>query len=361
MKSINHILSLNKQQPIIISGPCSAETEEQLISTAIELKKTNKIDVLRAGIWKPRTKPGSFEGVGNIGLKWLLEAKQQTGLKTTVEVATAKHVEEALKHEVDVLWIGARTTVNPFAVQEIAEALQGNKSTIVLVKNPINPDLMLWEGAIERFLKVGVSNLGAIHRGFSRYGDSNYRNPPQWQIPIELKQHFPELTLICDPSHICGKRETLFHIAQKSMDLDFDGLMIESHLTPDLAWSDAQQQLTPSDLFILLEKLVIRKGKLPLALTSDIDKLRQKINVLDSDLIDVLSKRMEIVAQLGNYKKDNQVQILQPKRWEEILRKSLEEADEKGVGQDFIRNILTEIHIESIKLQSKIMNEEEKQ
>lgn len=360
MKSINHLLSQKNKLPIIISGPCSAETEEQLISTAIALKKTTKIDVLRAGIWKPRTKPGSFEGAGTVGLKWLLEAKRQTGLKTTVEVATAKHVEEALKHEVDILWIGARTTVNPFAVQDIADSLQGNSKAIVLVKNPINPELMLWEGALERFLKAGITNIGAIHRGFSKYGDSNFRNPPQWQIPIELKQHFPELTLICDPSHICGKRETLFHVAQKAMDLDFDGLMIESHLTPDLAWSDAQQQLTPSDLLVLLEKLVIRKGKLSPALTSEIDKLRQKINVLDSDLIDVLSKRMQIVTQLGKYKKTNQVQILQPKRWEEILNKSLEEAIEKGLGQDFIRNVFTEIHIESIKLQSKIMNEEEK-
>ena len=360
MKSINHLLSQKNKLPIIISGPCSAETEEQLISTAIALKKTIKIDVLRAGIWKPRTKPGSFEGAGTVGLKWLLEAKRQTGLKTTVEVATAKHVEEALKHEVDILWIGARTTVNPFAVQDIADSLQGNSKAIVLVKNPINPELMLWEGALERFLKAGITNIGAIHRGFSKYGDSNFRNPPQWQIPIELKQHYPELTLICDPSHICGKRETLFHVAQKAMDLDFDGLMIESHLTPDLAWSDAQQQLTPSDLLVLLEKLVIRKGKLSPALTSEIDKLRQKINVLDSDLIDVLSKRMQIVTQLGKYKKTNQVQILQPKRWEEILNKSLEEAIEKGLGQDFIRNVFTEIHIESIKLQSKIMNEEEK-
>jgi len=360
LKSINHLLSQKNKLPIIISGPCSAETEEQLISTAIALKKTTKIDVLRAGIWKPRTKPGSFEGAGTVGLKWLLEAKRQTGLKTTVEVATAKHVEEALKHEVDILWIGARTTVNPFAVQDIADSLQGNSKAIVLVKNPINPELMLWEGALERFLKAGITNIGAIHRGFSKYGDSNFRNPPQWQIPIELKQHYPELTLICDPSHICGKRETLFHVAQKAMDLDFDGLMIESHLTPDLAWSDAQQQLTPSDLLVLLEKLVIRKGKLSPALTSEIDKLRQKINVLDSDLIDVLSKRMQIVTQLGKYKKTNQVQILQPKRWEEILNKSLEEAIEKGLGQDFIRNVFTEIHIESIKLQSKIMNEEEK-
>ncbi|PKP43145.1 MAG: hypothetical protein CVT95_12280, partial [Bacteroidetes bacterium HGW-Bacteroidetes-12] len=279
---------------------------------------------------------------------------------TTVEVATPKHVEEALKHEVDILWIGARTTANPFAVQDIADSLQGNSKAIVLVKNPINPDLMLWEGALERLLKVGITNVGAIHRGFSKYGDSNFRNPPQWQIPIELKQHFPELTLICDPSHICGKRETLFHVAQKAMDLDFDGLMIESHLTPNLAWSDAQQQLTPSDLLVLLDKLVIRKGKLSPVLTSEIDKLRQKINLLDSDLIDVLSKRMQMVAQLGKYKKTNQVQILQPKRWEEILNKSLEEAIEKGVGQDFIRNVFTEIHIESIKLQSKIMNEEEK-
>lgn len=357
LKSINSILTHHKKNPIIISGPCSAETEEQLIATAIALKNTNQIDVLRAGIWKPRTKPGSFEGVGSIGLDWLLEAKRETGLKTAIEIATVKHVEQALKSEVDILWLGARTTVNPFAVQEIADALQGNKSIIVLVKNPINPDLKLWEGAIERMYNANIPNIGVIHRGFSKYGDSTYRNPPQWQIPIELKQHYPDLTLICDPSHICGKTKTLFHIAQKAMDLDFDGLMLESHLNPKLAWSDAEQQITPTELEALLNRLVVRKSKLTPTLTSELEKLRQKINVMDSELIDLLSKRMQIAEKIGAYKKQNQLQILQPKRWEQIMRKSLEEAIEKEISQDFIRNIFTEIHIESIKLQSKIMND----
>lgn len=359
MKSINSILA-NKKNPIVISGPCSAETKEQLVSTAIALKQINCVDVLRAGIWKPRTKPGSFEGVGSVGLDWLLEAKQKTGLKTAVEVANAKHVEQALKSEVDILWIGARTTVNPFVVQDIADALQGNKSTIILVKNPINPDLKLWVGAIERFSKANIANIGAIHRGFSKYSDSNYRNPPQWQIPIELKQHYPTLTLICDPSHICGKTDTLLHIAQKAMDLDFDGLMLESHLTPHLAWSDAEQQITPADLSELLNQLVVRKSKLAPALTSNLDKLRQQINLIDSELIDLFSKRMQIVQKIGHYKKDNHLQIIQPKRWEEITQKSLEEAKQKAISQAFIKNIYTEIHLESIRLQSEIMNDESK-
>lgn len=356
MNSINHILS-KKDKPIIISGPCSAESEEQLIQTAIALKALNKVDVLRAGIWKPRTKPGSFEGVGLEALKWLQKAKEATDLKTAIEVANTQHVEEALKYDVDVLWIGARTTVNPFVVQEIADALHGTDAT-VLIKNPINPDLQLWEGAIERFSKVGITKIGAIHRGFSKYGDSYYRNPPQWQIPIELMQHYPNLTMICDPSHICGKRDNLFAVAQKAMDLDFDGLMIEAHLDPDNALSDALQQITPQTLNKFVNQLVVRKTKLSPTLTTELDKIRRSINVLDGELLDVLSKRMELINELAQYKKENNIQILQPKRWEEILLKALEEAKEKGLSERFIRNLFTEIHIESIKLQSKIMNEE---
>lgn len=359
MISINSILDEKAHLPIVISGPCSAETEEQLVNTAIQLKALNQVSVLRAGVWKPRTKPGSFEGVGEEALKWMQSAKELTGLKTAVEVATPLHVEQALKHDVDVLWVGARTTVNPFIVQEIADTLQGSDKTI-LVKNPVNPDLMLWEGAIERFLKVGLKHVGAIHRGFSKYGDSHYRNPPQWQIPIELKQHHPNITLICDPSHICGKRDNLFYVAQKAMDLDFDGLMIETHLNPDNAWSDAQQQITPNQLAALLQKLVVRTTKLSAELTSEIDKIRQKINVLDNELLDVLSKRMDLIEELAQHKKENNVQILQPKRWESILQKALKEAAEKGLSELFVRNIFTEIHIESIKLQSNIMNENKK-
>lgn len=356
MKSINHILS-KKDKPIIISGPCSAESEEQLMETAKALKALNKVDVLRAGIWKPRTKPGSFEGVGLEALKWLQKAKKATGLKTATEVANTQHVEEALKYDVDVLWIGARTTVNPFVVQEIADALHGTDAT-VLIKNPINPDLQLWEGAIERFAKVGITKIGAIHRGFSKYGDSYYRNPPQWQIPIELMQHYPDLTMICDPSHICGKRDNLFAVAQKAMDLDFDGLMIEAHLDPDNALSDALQQIPPQTLERFISQLVVRKTKLNPTLTTELDKIRRSINVLDGELLDVLSKRMELINELAQYKKENNIQILQPKRWEEILLKALEEAKEKGLSERFIRNLFTEIHIESIKLQSNIMNEE---
>lgn len=356
MKSINHILS-KKDKPIIISGPCSAESEEQLMETAKALKALNKVDVLRAGIWKPRTKPGSFEGVGLEALKWLQKAKKATGLKTATEVANTQHVEEALKYDVDVLWIGARTTVNPFVVQEIADALHGTDAT-VLIKNPINPDLQLWEGAIERFAKVGITKIGAIHRGFSKYGDSYYRNPPQWQIPIELMQHYPDLTMICDPSHICGKRDNLFAVAQKAMDLDFDGLMIEAHLDPDNALSDALQQITPQTFEKFISQLVVRKTKLNPTLTTELDKIRRSINVLDGELLDVLSKRMELINELAQYKKENNIQILQPKRWEEILLKALEEAKEKGLSERFIRNLFTEIHIESIKLQSNIMNEE---
>ncbi len=355
IKSINKELS-NRTSPIIISGPCSAETEDQLITTCKQLAATKKVDVLRAGIWKPRTKPGSFEGVGAEGLKWMATAKKETGLKTTVEVANVKHVYSALKHNVDILWLGARTTVNPFAVQEIADALEGVDVT-VLLKNPINPDLALWEGSIERMLKTGVDKVGVIHRGFSKYGASNFRNAPQWQIPIELKHRFPKLTMICDPSHICGKRETLQEISQKALDLNFDGLMIESHVNPEVALSDANQQVTPANLVKLLNKLVLRTSKLPVkGVDNELDLLRQSINVLDSELIDVLSKRMEISDKIGSYKKANGVKILQTNRWDEILTTSTNEAQAKGLTKEFIERVLTNIHIESINRQNDIMN-----
>lgn len=355
IQSINKELSVHGG-PILISGPCSAETEEQLITTCIQLAKTNNVDVLRAGIWKPRTKPGSFEGVGSEGLKWLNEAKKETGLKTAVEVANVKHVYSALKHNVDVLWLGARTTVNPFAVQEIADALKG-VDTIVLLKNPVNPDLALWEGGIERILKAGVTKVGAIHRGFSKYGESLYRNPPQWQIPIELKQRFPELTMICDPSHICGKRDNLLEISQEAIDLNFDGLMLESHITPDKAWSDAAQQITPADLKSLVEKIEIREAKVPEnKKDAGLDILRQKINILDSELIDVLAKRLEITDEIGLYKKKNKIKILQSNRWEEIMSKSIDEGKSKGLTKEFITKFLTTIHLESINRQNNIMN-----
>ena len=355
IESINKELSTRKS-PIIISGPCSAETEEQLISTCKQLAATKQVDVLRGGIWKPRTRPGSFEGIGVEALEWMETAKKETGLKTAVEVANVKHVEAALAHNVDVLWLGARTTVNPFAVQEIADALKGVDVT-VLLKNPINPDLALWEGGLERMLKTGVDKVGVIHRGFSKYGASNFRNAPQWQIPIELKHRFPELTMICDPSHICGKRETLLEVSQKALDLNFDGLMLESHINPEVALSDASQQVTPDDLVKLLNKLVVRTSKLPAkGIDNELDKLRQTINVLDSELIDLLSKRMETSDKIGSYKKDNGVKILQTNRWDEILRMSTNEAQGKGLNKEFIERVLTNIHIESINRQNDIMN-----
>ena len=355
MKSINKELSIHGG-PILMSGPCSAETEEQLITTCQQLAATQKVDVLRAGIWKPRTKPGSFEGVGAEGLKWLAEAKKETGLKTAVEVANVKHVYSALKHNVDVLWLGARTTVNPFAVQEIADALEG-VDTIVLLKNPINPDLALWEGGIERILKAGITKVGAIHRGFSKYGASNFRNPPQWQIPIELKQRHPELTMICDPSHICGKRDNLLEIAQEAIDLNFDGLMLESHIRPDKAWSDSSQQITPGELKELIKKIEIREAKIPKnKKDAELDILRQNINILDSELIDVLAKRMEITDDIGVYKKKNKLKILQSSRWEEVMNKSITEGQTKGLTKEFIVKVLSDIHLESINRQNNIMN-----
>jgi chorismate mutase len=356
IQSITTELNSNDQLPIIMSGPCSAETEEQLMATALALKKTNKVDVLRAGIWKPRTKPGNFEGIGVEALKWLAQAKKETGLKTAVEVANTKHVIQALEHEVDVLWLGARTTVNPFSVQEIADALKGSNTT-VLIKNPINPDLSLWEGAIERILNSGIKNVGVIHRGFSKYGASNYRNPPNWQIPIELKRRHPELTMICDPSHICGNTEGLLNVSQQALDLNFDGVMLESHINPTAAWSDAAQQVTPSQLEELLGQLVIRTPKqVATKKTGELALLRQKINVIDDELLDALAKRMEISTQIGMVKKKQGMQILQTGRWDEILAKSILDGENKGLSKTFLVNFLSAIHLESIDKQNKIMN-----
>ncbi len=357
VQSINSTLNSHDKSPIIMSGPCSAETEEQMLATAIALKKTNKVHVLRAGIWKPRTKPGNFEGIGVAALKWLAQAKKETGLKTAVEVANTKHVVQALDHGVDVLWLGARTTVNPFSVQEIADALKGVETT-VLIKNPINPDLSLWEGAIERILNSGIKNIGVIHRGFSQYGASNYRNPPNWQIPIELKRRYPELTMICDPSHICGNTEGLLNVSQHALDLNFDGVMLESHINPTAAWSDAKQQVTPTQLEELLQQLVIRTPKqMVTKKTGELALLRQKINVIDDELLDALAKRMEISTQIGVVKKKQGMQILQTKRWDEILAKSILDGENKGLSKTFLINFLSAIHLESIDKQNKIMND----
>lgn len=353
IKSINKELSIQGGR-ILISGPCSAETEEQVIETSRQLASTKKVDILRAGIWKPRTKPGHFEGVGSIGLNWLVTAGKETGLKTATEIATAKHAEESLKAGVDVLWIGARTTVNPFAVQEIVDALKG-VDVPILIKNPVNPDLLLWEGAIERFYNGGLQKLGVIHRGFSINGKSNYRNQPLWEIPIELKRKYPELTVICDPSHICGQVDSLLEISQESLDLNFDGLMIESHLNPEKAWSDAQQQILPHQVLELINQLEIReeqkdKKHLPL------NNLRNRINEIDDNLLELLSKRTEIVKNIGAFKKENKMSILQSDRWKELLDDKIKKGKQKGLSGDFILKLFSVIHLESIDVQNNIMN-----
>ena len=352
----DEILTKWNKRPLIISGPCSAETEEQMIETATKLAATGKVDVLRAGIWKPRTKPGLFEGIGTKGLPWLVAAKKITGLPITVEVATAKHVEDALQFDVDMLWIGARTTVNPFSVQEVADALRG-VDIPVLIKNPINPDLELWTGGIERLQKVGVKQVGMIHRGFSSYGNTEYRNAPMWHLPIEMKRRFVGIPLICDPSHICGNRHMLQTVAQKSIDLDFDGVMIESHIDPDNAWSDAKQQITPERLSELLDALIWRsetttEQEFITALTT----LREQINQLDDELLTILGQRMKISDKIGAYKKNNNITILQTNRWNDILEKAFTKGDTLGLSKEFIVKYFDAIHLESINHQNKVMN-----
>ncbi len=308
-------------QPLLISGPCSAETEDQLLTTAHLLAATGKVSVLRAGIWKPRTRPGEFEGIGSIGLEWLKRAKAETGLPTAVEVANAKHVEEALAAGVDILWIGARSTVNPFTVQEIADALQGHDIP-VLIKNPVNPDLQLWIGAIERINKAGITKIGAIHRGFSSFEKSSFRNEPMWEMAIQLKTLCPELPIINDPSHICGNRELIPYISQKALDLDMQGLMIESHLDPSVAWTDAKQQLTPAAVSELMDRLTVREPESKNeAFVDKLAELRKQIDKIDDLLLQKLGERMSIVEKIGEYKRDNQVTVLQVNRWDEILKK----------------------------------------
>ncbi len=344
------------KRPLIISGPCSAETESQVIETATRLAQTGKIDVLRAGIWKPRTRPGSFEGVGVKGLPWLLNAKKMTGLPVTVEVATGKQVEDALNFEVDILWIGARTTVNPFSVQEVADALRGVKVP-VLIKNPINPDLELWTGALERVLKAGVAQTGLIHRGFSSYGNTEYRNAPMWHLAIEMKRRYPDLMMICDPSHICGRRDILLDVSQKAIDLDYDGLMIESHIDPDKAWSDAKQQVTPEVLAELLGQLVWRhETTSEKEFITALEKLREQINQIDDELMQLMGQRMRIADKIGEYKKNNSITILQTNRWNEILERAFAKGEKLGLSREFITKYFDAVHMESIAHQNKIMN-----
>src|SRR5262250_1069506 len=344
------------KRPLIISGPCSAETEEQVIETAVRLHKTGKIDMLRAGIWKPRTRPGSFEGIGTKGLPWMQKAKQLTGIPVAIEVATAKQVEDALHFDIDVLWIGARTTVNPFSVQEVADALRG-ADVPVLIKNPINPDLELWTGAVERVAKAGVKQIGLVHRGFSSYGNTEYRNAPMWHLAIEMKLRYPDFLFINDPSHICGRRDILLDVAQKAIDLDFDGLMIESHIDPDNAWSDAKQQVTPERLSEMLGTIKWRKEDINSEeYHAALEKLRQQINHLDDELMQILSQRMKISEKIGEYKKNNSITILQTNRWNEILQRAFQKGETLGLSKEFITKYFDAMHMESINHQNKIMN-----
>ena len=348
-----------KSRPFVISGPCSAETEDQMMETAIHLSKIPQVSVFRAGIWKPRTRPSSFEGIGVKGLQWLQRVKKETGLLVATEVANEKHVYEALKHEIDLIWIGARTSVNPFAVQEIADALNG-VDVMVMVKNPINPDIDLWTGAVERIAKAGIKKLGAIHRGFFSYEKTHYRNQPNWQLPIELRRRIPGLPIICDPSHISGSREYLFEISQKAMDLNFDGLIIESHINPDNAWSDAAQQITPQGLKELLDKLVLRDpNPSDPKLLDVLGELRQQIDIFDDYLIDLMEKRMKVAETIGKFKKENNITILQSTRWDELIRKAIIKGESKGLSAEFIDSIFKSIHQESINHQIKVISDEE--
>ena len=343
--------NLGTQRPMVIAGPCSAETEEQTLTTARQLAQ-NGIKIFRAGIWKPRTKPGGFEGIGVEGLQWLRRVKNETGMYVATEVATAKHVYEALKYGIDVLWIGARTTANPFAVQEIADALRGVDIPI-LIKNPVNPDIELWIGAIERIYNAGLHQLAAVHRGFSSYDKKVYRNQPQWHIPIELHRRLPDLPLFCDPSHIGGKRELIAPLSQQAMDLQFDGLIIESHCAPDNAWSDKAQQLSPEVLDVILRKLVLREMK---QTTEDLVDLRREIDSIDNELLELLAKRMRISSEIGTYKKEHGIAVLQTGRYNEILEKRIASGERLGMSREFMRTFLEAIHEESVRVQVELMN-----
>ena len=344
---------VNDERPLVIAGPCSAETEEQVMETA-RLLASKGVKIFRAGIWKPRTKPGGFEGVGVEGLAWLKRVKKETGMYVATEVATQQHVFEALKAGIDMLWIGARTTVNPFAVQEIADALKG-VDIPVLIKNPVNPDLELWIGAIERIYGAGIRKIGAIHRGFSSYDKKIYRNLPLWHIPIELRRRMPDLPIICDPSHIGGKRELIAPLCQQAMDLSFDGLIVESHCNPDCAWSDASQQVTPDVLDYVINLLVIRDVT---QTTENLAALRSQIDTIDEQLLELLAKRMRISKEIGVYKKEHNMPILQSPRYSEILEKRSAMGKTLELSPEFVKDILTEIHEESVRQQMIIMNEQ---
>lgn len=341
----------NNERPLVIAGPCSAETEEQVMTTARQLADKG-CRMFRAGVWKPRTKPGGFEGQGETALPWLQNVKKSTGMLVATEVATPEHVELALKYGIDILWIGARTSANPFAMQALADSLKG-VDVPVLVKNPVNPDLELWIGALERINQAGVTRLAAIHRGFSSYDKKIYRNLPMWQIPIELRRRFPSLPIMCDPSHIGGSRELVAPLCQQAMDLGFDGLIVESHCSPDSAWSDAKQQVTPDVLDYILSLLVIRDEKVT---TEGIHVLRKQIDELDNQLIELLAKRMRVCREIGQYKKEHNMTVLQTSRYNEILDKRGAQGALCGMSADFIRYVFEEVHEESVRQQMEIIN-----
>ncbi|ATA77824.1 bifunctional 3-deoxy-7-phosphoheptulonate synthase/chorismate mutase type II [Capnocytophaga canimorsus] len=348
------LTDLQLSHPLVIAGPCSAETEEQVLKIAHQLKDTD-VNYFRAGIWKPRTRPGMFEGVGALGLKWLQRVKEETGMKVATEVANKDHVKLALEHDIDMLWIGARSTVSPFIIQEIADELK-NTDKIVLVKNPVNPDLPLWIGALERLQRAGIKNLGVIHRGFSTYEKTKYRNIPEWQLVIELQNKFPELPLICDPSHITGKRDMIFDVSQTALDLNFDGLMIETHISPDQAWSDAAQQVTPETLVQIMKDLRIRKQTTSEEdYQSQLSELRSKIDLLDDQLLDLLKKRMTASDNIGKLKKEKNVAVLQNSRWYALLGKMILEGQQRGLSEEFVTHLFKAIHQESINRQERII------
>lgn len=350
----NWLNNLNLSHPLVIAGPCSAETQEQVLKIAHQLKHSDTT-FFRAGIWKPRTRPGGFEGIGEMGLQWLKRVKEETGLKTATEVANRDHARLALENDVDLLWIGARSTVSPFIIQEIADELTGTDK-IVLVKNPVNPDLSLWIGALERLHRANIQNLGVIHRGFSTYEKTKYRNIPEWQIVIDLQSKFPDLPIICDPSHIAGNRELIFELSQTALNLNLDGLMIETHCDPNNAWSDAAQQITPERLIQITEDLRVRKtASQEESFRQQMETFRSQIDILDNQLLDILKKRMEISENIGSLKKQNNIAVLQNKRWNEILDKMIEKGQEKNFSTEFISKIFKTIHQESIERQGKIL------
>ena len=342
---------IENKRPLVIAGPCSAETEEQVLETAKQLAAQG-VKIFRAGIWKPRTKPGGFEGVGTVGLPWLKRVKEETGMYVATEVANQYHVFEALKYGVDILWIGARTAANPFSMQEIADALKGVDIPI-FIKNPVNPDLELWIGAVERIYNAGIRKIGVIHRGFSAYDKRIYRNLPQWHIPIELRRRFPNLPIICDPSHIGGKRDLIAPLCQQAMDLGFDGLIIESHCNPDNAWSDASQQVKPDVLAYILDMLIVRETSQS---TENLNELRRQIDELDNQLLDLLAKRMRVSREIGQYKKEHDMPVLQTARYDEILSKRVSQAQDMDMDGEFMQTILAAIHEESIRQQMVIIN-----